>query len=301
MAVSSPFRARLFEVLSGDASGEPEWVRALGRGSGPGFFPVGSAAWEVHRDATTLVAGPRALLMQALHPGAMAGVHDWSRYREDPLGRLQGTIRWITTVTYGTVDQARAASGAVQHLHQRVQGAYEGADGARIAYAASDPDLAAWVHIAFMDSFLRAYQRYGRRPIPSGPDAYVAQWATAGELMGLREPPRTVDQLERRLDAFRASGVLRADDRVREAVEVIRRPPLPALVRPAYPAIVSGSVATLPGWARDLLGLRRPGPAAEATTRLVLRACAHLLGEAPTARHGRERTEAGKRTAAIPD
>jgi uncharacterized protein (DUF2236 family) len=291
MPVENPFRSRLFEVLCGDASGEPAWVRELGRGSGPGLFPVGSAVWEVHRDATTLVAGPRALLVQALHPGAMAGVHDWSRYREDPLGRLQGTIRWITTVTYGTPEQARAASRAVQHLHQRVRGEYEGAEGHRVAYAADDADLAAWVHIAFMDSFLRAYQRYGRRPIPGGPDAYVAQWALAGELMGVADPPRSVRELERRLDEFWASGVLRVDDRVRQAVEVIRRPPLPRLLRPAYPAIVAGSIATLPDRARRMLGLRRPGPATEAATRLVLRASAGLLGEAPTARFGRQRNE----------
>jgi uncharacterized protein (DUF2236 family) len=293
VTATSPFRSRLFEVLSGDPSGEPAWVRRLGEGSGPGLFPVGSAAWKVHRDATTLVAGPRALLMQALHPGPMAGVHDFSRYREDPIGRLQGTIRWITTVTYGTTEQAEAASRMVQHLHERVRGSYEGADGAPVGYAADDADLAEWVHIAFMDSFLRAYQRYGRKPIPGGPDAYVAQWAVAGELMGVADPPRDVRRLERRIDAFRASGVLRVDDRVREALEVIRRPPLPALIRPAYPAIVAGSIATLPDWARGMLGLRRPGPASEAVTRLVLRGCAHLLGEAPTARQGRLRNGAG--------
>ncbi|MGN6446405.1 oxygenase MpaB family protein [Amnibacterium sp.] len=292
MGVTGPFRAQLFDVLSGDPTGEPEWVRELGRGSGPGLFPVGSAAWEVHRDATTLVAGPRALLMQALHPGPMAGVHDWSRYREDPLGRLQGTIRWITTVTYGRADQARAASQAVQRLHERVRGTYVDRNGDRVAYAADDADLAAWVHIAFMDSFLRAHLRYGERPIPGGADAYVAQWALAGELMGVEAPPRNVRELEQRLDAFWESGVLRVDARVREAVEVIRRPPLPTLLRPAYPAIFAGSVATLPDRARRMLGLRRPGPLSDAATRAVVRASAHLLGEAPTARQGRQRNEA---------
>ena len=300
MAVVNPFRAGLFEVLSGVASGEPDWVRELGRGEGPGLFPVGSAVWEVHRDAATLIAGPRALLMQALHPGAMAGVHDWSRYREEPIGRLQGTIRWITTVTYGTVEQAHAGSRAVQHLHERVRGAYDGAEGEPVAYAADDADLAEWVHIAFTDSFLRAYQRYGRKPIPGGADAYVAQWAVAGGLMGVTDPPRSVHQLERRLDAFWDSGVLRVDDRVRQAVEVIRRPPLPALIRPAYPAIVAGSIATLPARARRMLEMRAPGPASDASTRLVLRACAGLLGEAPTARQGRRRNEAGVRAAPAP-
>lgn len=293
----SPFRARLFEVLAGDPSGEPAWVRELGRGTGPGLFPVGSAVWEVHRDATTLVAGPRALLMQALHPGPMAGVHDFSRYREDPIGRLQGTIRWITTVTYGSSEQARAASRAVQHLHERVRGSYAGAGGDWVAYSADDADLAAWVHIAFMDSFLRAHQRYADKPIPGGPDAYVAQWALAGELMGVQDPPRDVRQLERRIEAFRTSGVLRVDERVREALAVIRRPPLPALIRPAYPAIIAGAIATLPDWARRMLELRRPGPASDLATRLVLRGSAHLLGEAPTAREGRRRNEAGRPSA----
>ncbi|MGT2425070.1 oxygenase MpaB family protein [Amnibacterium kyonggiense] len=292
MPVVNAFRAQLFDVLFGLPSGEPEWVRELGRGSGPGLFPVGGAAWEVHRDATTLIAGPRALLMQALHPGPMAGVHDWSRYREDPLGRLQRTIRWITTVTYGTPDQARAASRSVQHLHERVRGTYAGVDGRAVDYAANDPDLAAWVHIAFTDSFLRAHQRYGRRPIPGGPDAYVGQWALAGELMGVADPPRTVQELDRRIDRFWDSGVLRVDERVLEAVRVIRRPPLAPLLRPAYPALFSGAVATLPGPARRMLGMRRPGPAADAATRLVVRLSARVLGEAPTARHGRERNEA---------
>src|SRR3954466_11500394 len=113
-------RGRVLEVLSGQSTGVPEHVLELSSGDDAGFFPEGSAVWEVHRDISTLVAGPRALLMQALHPGAMAGVHDHSRCREDPFGRLNGTIRWITTVTYGCTEQAIGASRWVQHLHDKV-------------------------------------------------------------------------------------------------------------------------------------------------------------------------------------
>ncbi|MBW4040677.1 MAG: DUF2236 domain-containing protein [Acidobacteria bacterium] len=273
-------RSRLLQVLSGQPTGIPEWTEALSRGGDAGFFAEGSAVWEVHRDIATLVAGPRALLMQAMHPGAMAGVHDHSRYREDPLGRLNGTIRWITTVSYGSREQAAAASAWVRRLHERVRGTYTTSDGRAVPYAAQDDDLLSWVHIAFADSFLRAFERYADRPVPGGSDAYVRDWAVAGELMGVPDPPRSVAELDRRLAAIRDAGVLRADDRVHEAVRFIRRPPLPALLRPTYPALFRGAVATLPDWSRTMLGLRSVLPVEEVATRAVLRSSARLLGTA---------------------
>lgn len=284
-------RARLKEVLSGQPTGIPPYVQELSQGDDAGFFPEGSAVWEVHRDIATLVAGPRALLMQAMHPGAMAGVHDHSRYREDPLGRLNGTIRWITTVTYGTRAQAEGASTWVRHLHERVRGSYDTTDGRTVPYAAQDADLVSWVHVAFADSFLRAFERYADRPVPGGPDAYVRDWAVAGELMGVPDPPRSVAELEARLEGFRAAGVLRADRVVRETVGFIRRPPLPALLRPTYPALFRGAVATLPDWSRTMLGLRRVLPVEEAATRAVLRASAGLLGEAAAPGEARRRLD----------
>ena len=280
MALTDGLRSRVLEVLSGQPTGIPEYVQDLSRGSDAGFFREGSAVWEVHRDIATLVAGPRALLMQALHPGAMAGVHDHSRYREDPLGRLTGTIRWITTVSYGSTEQAEAASAWVRRMHDQVRGTYVDGEGRPVLYAAQDADLVSWVHIAFADSFLRAFERYADRPVPGGSDAYVRDWAIAGELMGVPDPPRSVRQLEDHLHRIRASGVLRTDARVREAVHFIRRPPLPAVVSATYPALFRGAVATLPDWSRELLGIRRTRGIEEVATRAVLRSTAKLLGEA---------------------
>lgn len=282
-------RGRLLEVLSGQPSGSPEWVQQLAHGADEGYFPVDSAVWAVHCSMATLVAGPRALLMQALHPGAMAGVHDWSRYREDPFGRLTGTIRWITTVTYGGTDQARSASAWVAALHERVRGTYPGADGRPVPYAASDPDLLSWVHLAFADSFLRTYQRYSPVPIPGGADAYVRDWALAGELMGVPDPPRSVAQMEQQLDRIWASGVLRADERVSDALRFIRRPPLPRSLKPTYPVLFNGAVATLPARARRMLGLRPVGPVTVAATRGLLRSTGVLLGPTGAEQNGRAR------------
>ncbi len=289
-------------MLAGGHAGPPEYVEALASGVDEGFFAMDGPAWTVHCDIATLVAGPRALLMQALHPGAMAGVHDWSRYREDPFGRLNGTIRWITVTTYGDTAQARGASARVAKLHERVQGEYAAADGDRVPYSASDADLLAWVHLAFTDSFLRTHQRFGSVPIPGGPDAYVAEWAIAGELMGVPDPPRSVAELEAQLAAVRASGVLRADERVRDAVHFLRRPPLPKLLRPTYPPIFAGAVAALPPYARGLLGLRDPGPIGGAMTRAVLASTRALLGPAAAATTARARNERLRSSAAsVPD
>src|SRR3954463_7160116 len=208
------WRGRFLATLTGEESGRPYWITALEEGDDAGYFGPGSAAWAVHGGMPTLVAGPRALLMQALHPGAMAGVHDWSRYREDPFGRLNGTIRWLTTVTFGSTGQARAVSARVGRLHERVRGTYRGPGGRELPYSAADPRLLSWVHLAFTDSFLRTHELFGSRPIPGGPDAYVRDWAIAGELMGVPEPPRSVRELDARLDEVWASGVLRVDERV---------------------------------------------------------------------------------------
>ena len=284
-------RATLLEVLSGQPEGTPEWTRALADGDDEGYFEPDGPVWTVHRDIATLVAGPRALLMQALHPGAMAGVHDHSRYREDPFGRLDGTIRWITTVSFGSTGQARAASGWVSRIHEKVRGTYPGADGRPVPYAASDPDLLSWVHLAFADSFLRTHLLFSVHPIPGGPDAYVRDWALAGELMGVPDPPRSVAELDAQLDAIRASGVLRADDRVRDAVRFIRRPPLPRLLRPSYPLLFAGAVTALPPWARAMLGLRPEGRFGIAATRTTLGLTARLLGPAAAVGQARARLE----------
>lgn len=93
---------RFRKLLSGDPQGIPPWLPIVAEGDEPGLFLPTDAPWIVHADFATLVGGIRALLMQALHPGSLAGVAQHSRYEEDPLGRLSGTIRWLTITTFGS-------------------------------------------------------------------------------------------------------------------------------------------------------------------------------------------------------
>src|SRR5215218_6439588 len=100
MSPRSALRRRLLSALTGDPAGRADWITEVGDGDDEGYFGPESPTWLVHGDMPTLVAGIRALLMQTLHPGAMAGVHDHSRYKEDSLGRLSGTVRWLVTTTF---------------------------------------------------------------------------------------------------------------------------------------------------------------------------------------------------------
>ena len=110
------------------------------------------------------VGGIRALLVQSLHPLAMAGVAAHSGYKGDPWGRLQRTSTFLATTTFGTVEHAEELIERVRAIHERVRGTAP--DGR--PYAASDPHLLRWVHITEVDSFLAAYQRFGAEPLTGG-------------------------------------------------------------------------------------------------------------------------------------
>ncbi|MDF2574004.1 MAG: hypothetical protein K0S05_916 [Agromyces sp.] len=280
-SVRDRWRSHLLQTLSGTDDGRPTWVDELAQGVDAGYFGPGSAAWAVHGGMGTMVAGIRALLVQAMHPGALAGVHDWSRYEEDPLGRLTGTIRWLVTVTFGDRATAERASARVRGLHRRVQGEYVDARGIRRPYRASDPELLEWVHIAFTESFLTCHELW-EGPIPGGPDAYVREWAIAGELLGLTDAPRSAAELRARLDGFAAAGVLKHDERVDKAVRFIRNPPLARGMMPAYRVMFAGAVQSLTPDQRRLLGLSAPPFPAIAATGAVLRSVRTVLGDRST-------------------
>ncbi|MBP2414195.1 uncharacterized protein (DUF2236 family) [Arthrobacter stackebrandtii] len=249
------WRRELRGTFSNNSPTVPQWELDLEKGDDGGYFGPESAAWAVHGSMTTLVAGIQALLIQALHPGALAGVHDHSSYRTDPLGRLAGTIRWIFTLTYGDTAAARAASEKVLHIHDYIRGHYSTNTGEERPYTANDPDLLRWIHLAFTQAFLGTHQAYGG-PIPGGADAYVADWAVAGALMRVDNPPTTVAGLRAQLAAFRPE--LRYDERVAETLAFIKDPPLPRSQRAGYKVLFAAAIASLPEEYRKLLQLEAP-------------------------------------------
>jgi uncharacterized protein (DUF2236 family) len=281
------FGAIAARVLRVKANPPAEWMVALAEGSDEGFFGPGSAVWAVHGSLPTMAAGIRALLLQTLHPGAMAGVHDHSRYREDTMGRLDGTVRWVLTTSFGDREAATAVSAFVSRLHTRVTGSYVDARGDERGYSANDPELLSWVHVAFTEAFLGAHELWGGA-IPGGGDRYVAEWARSGTLMGVAHPPTTVAELRAQLAAFTREA--KPDERVAEAVRFLRRPPLPKELRFAYRLLFAGATASLPRSYRRLLGLRRPLWPAITVTGLFLKLVTAMLGtQIPSERFARQR------------
>ncbi|MFK7916592.1 MAG: oxygenase MpaB family protein [Ilumatobacter sp.] len=226
----------------------------------PGWFDEDAPIRRVHGDASMFVGGLRALLFQSLHPRAMAGVAQHSDYRRDPWGRLQRTADFLAATTFGPASQAQRAVDIVHRVHGHVVGTTS--DGQ--AYAANDPHLLRWVHIAELDSFLSAHDRFGEQPlVGSERDRYVADAAVVARALGVIEPPTTECQLRRQLDEFRPE--LRGSREAREAARyLLVQPPLPAAGRVPYGLIAAASVSLMPVWTR--WPLRLPWmPVSEAT------------------------------------
>jgi len=201
---------------------------------------------RVHGDSSMFVGGLRALLLQSLHPLAMAAVAGHSGYKGDPWGRLQRTSYFLAVTTFGPAGDAQATIARVRSIHARVSGV--AADGR--PYAASDPHLLTWVHIAEADSFLQAHTRFGAEPLDqAGRDGYVADMARIGAELGVPDPPRTERELRDRIESYR--GELASTPEARAAARfLLLNPPLPVIARPPYGLLAGAAVSLLPGWAR---------------------------------------------------
>ena len=220
-----------------------------------GLFGPDSAAWKVHADFTTMmVGGVAALLMQMLHPGALAGVWDHSDFRADMLGRLRRTAQFVSGTTYGSTAQAERLIARVRSIHDHVKGALP--DGT--PYSANDPALLTLVHVAEVSSFLAAYLRY-RDPAfpPAEQDLYFAETAQIAERLGARDVPTTAASVAAYFDAVRPQ--LRADDRTRTVARALlsQSPANPALA-PFGRILLQGGAELLPEWAAQLNGIARP-------------------------------------------
>jgi uncharacterized protein (DUF2236 family) len=252
---------RFRKLLSGDPNGIPPWLDVVSSGDEEGFFLPSDAPWVVHADFGTLVGGIRALLMQALHPGSLTGVKNHSRYESDPLGRLAGTIRWLTVTTFGSKTAVQNEANRVNRLHTKVVGEYTKGTGETVPYKAADKDLLLWVHIAFMESFLVSHQMYSWKQIPkgnaqSGADNYVSQWSVSVAPLGLATCPMNEAELEREIDKFFDSGLLVSTPDTAKVIAFIKNPPLPGAAKLVYGLLFDAAVLSLRPEFRELLGLK---------------------------------------------
>ncbi|NRQ49042.1 oxygenase MpaB family protein [Aeromicrobium stalagmiti] len=239
----------IFERIAGDEG--PARRDRIHFSVGPRRFGPDSAIQQVHGDASMFVGGMRALLLQSLHPLAMAAVDAHSGYRGDPWGRLQRTSTFLAETTFGTIEDSDRAIAIVRSVHDRIAGIAP--DGR--AYRASDPHLIRWVHVAEIDSFLRAHDRYGARPLDAaGRDAYVAETAHVARGLGATDVPETVAELDEVMAAYRPE--LRGTPAARRTARfILVHPPVPWVFRGPYSLLSAAAVAMMPGWTRIPLRL----------------------------------------------
>lgn len=288
----------------------------------PGLFGPGSASWDIVGEPAAIVGGIRSLLVQMLHPLAVAGVADHSRYRDDTLGRLRRTSAYVTATTFGSTAQALDAARTVRRVHRRVRGT--ATDGR--PYRAGDARLLAWVSMALTSSFLATDRAYAPRPVAGATaDRFVAEQSSAAALL---DPRVDLDRLARRPADLRAGRVrlplleqgmlprsvaelddlragyreeLAVGDQGRDILRFLLWPSVPPPLLAGYLPLLTGALATLEPAEREVVGL----PASrvltypfEANARALLAVLRVATGRSPSLVAALERTAASPASAA---
>ncbi|MCE0916511.1 MULTISPECIES: oxygenase MpaB family protein [unclassified Pseudomonas] len=220
----------------------------------PGLFGPKSISWQVHGDfPSMLVGGISALMLQLLHPLALAGVWDHSNFRQDLLGRLRRTSQFISGTTFGSTRDAEWLIDKVRTIHLKVTGTAP--DGR--PYAASDPDLLTWVHVAEVSSFLAAHLRYRNPRLPRAEqDAYYDEIALIAERLGARDVPRSCAEVDEYLRRMRPQ--LQCDARSLEVMDILLKAPAPSrMAEPVGKLMLNAGIDLLPEWASEMLGLHQ--------------------------------------------
>lgn len=264
----APARSRFAESLAGgirrslgDSPGAVEdYAGPLGD---PGLVGPSSMAWKVHADLPgMLIGGFAALMFQTLHPLAMAGVAAHSRFREDPLGRLQRTARFVAGTTFGAMPFVEELIAEVNEVHRRVRGIAP--DGRR--YSAADPELLTFVHVTEVSSFLAGFQRYSARPLLRvEKDQYFREVAEIARRLGAKEVPTSLVEVRAYID--RVLPELVRSEQADEALAFLRRPVGDAVTDAiAQRLIVTAAVDLLPRKIRSLLAPGQSVPGRRALT-----------------------------------
>jgi len=275
-------RAALIELLTRESETPVDYDHPAGDA---GLFGPRSVTWQVHADFPGMMAGGVcALMLQTLHPKALAGVWDHSNFRHDLLGRLRRTTAFVAATSYAPKAEAERMISRVAQIHRHVHGIT--VDGQ--PYSAGDPDLLVWVHVTEMASFLAGYERYrGKRLAPRVHDRYYRETARIAEMLGARNVPKSAAAVTRYF--ARVPPQLCFDERSREVMKVLHAIALPvpagAVAREVF---LGAGAALLPDWACKLMGRTRlqrlRAEAAAASLHLAAPALRAALSEGVVAR-----------------
>ena len=246
-AAHEPIRRWVLGAFPRDPGGTLDYDHPAGD---PGLFGPDSVTWRIHADFPGMLAGGlAALMMQTLHPLALAGVWDHSNFRGDLVGRLRRTTTFVGATTYAPRAAAEALIERVRQIHTHVRGV--GEDGS--PYAADDPALLTWVHVTEAHSFLTGYCRFSHRDVPpSIADRYYVEVRRIAEALGARDVPASEPQV---CAYFRqVQPRLEYTGRSREVLRILADVRLPVpLAGFSRDVFLNAAIALLPPWASALL------------------------------------------------
>ena len=272
---SSGWKARLTETAVGLFSHAPDPLEETFNYQGdPGLFGPQSVTWKVMGDVSSFIGGIRALLIQAAYPEVAAGVANHSNYRDDPLGRLSRTASYVTATAFGAMQEVERSIHMVSSAHRPVSGTSSRGE----KYSARNPEMAAWVHNALIDSFLVSYQHFGPVPLNRKEmNSYVFEQTKLGNLMKASPLPENAEALSLWLSKHPRLGT---SIEGAEAVSFLRKPPLPFFTRIAYKVLFNAAVATMPEEIRKTIGIK-PIKGAVTAGRILTKVLRYALGFSP--------------------
>ena len=219
-----------------------------------GLFGPESIAWKVHADfISMMIGGISSLILQALHPQALAGVWDHSSFREDLKGRLGRTAFFIAATTYGSVEMANNIIEKVNQIHTKITGFDEFGK----PYSATDPHLLSWVHLTETRSFMRAYEDYRKEKIsPQDKDQYFIEMGLLGERMGAKDLPSTYADTNEAIKSYIPE--LYFGERAQSILDLLENFPSNLSAKPFIKLISRAGVLNLPDWVYPLI--QKPTP-----------------------------------------
>lgn len=272
---SSGWKARLTETAVGLFSHAPDPLEETFQyPDDPGLFGPESITWKIMGDVSSFIGGIRALLIQAAHPEVAAGVANHSTYRDDPLGRLSRTASYVTATAFGAMPEVEKSIKMVSSAHRPVIGTSSRGE----KYSAGNPEMAAWVHNALIDSFLVSYQNFGPFLLKNEEaDSYVYEQTNLGNLMKASPLPENAASLSCWLSENPKVG---SSKEGAEAVSFLKKPPLPFFTRIAYKILFNAAVVTMPIELREAIGVN-PKKGAKTAGNFLTKVLRYALGSSP--------------------
>jgi uncharacterized protein (DUF2236 family) len=215
-----------------------------------GYFTDESMLRRIHRERAVALSGPRALLMQAAHPVAVRGLLSHTSAMDEPYERLARTAQVMSTIGFGSREDADRATRRVRAMHRR--------------YRVDQPDLLLWVLFTLVDSGLVVYQLYVDKLSDGEQAGYWEDYKQVGRLFGLRDRdmPDTLDDLREYKREMLEGDVIHVSDWARErARSIVLEPPVPLVARPLLETVNFVTIALLPDRIRREYGFRPLPPA----------------------------------------